>query len=230
MKQREETYRSFFENNEAVILLIDSENGKILFANKSAVKFYGWPRKQLTKMNINQINTLPPGEIKTRMAVTRQKKQNHFEFQHRLANGDIKEVAVFQSKLNLNDKEVFALIINDITQIKKAEDEVKESRELLRTTLYSIGDGVISTDNRGRIVHMNPVAEQLTGWQEIEAQGKPLGKVCHIFNEQTREKVENPVSKVLREGVVVGLANHTILKAKDGTERPIADSGAPIKN
>ena len=75
---------------------------------------------------------------------------------------------------------------------------------------------------------MNPVAERLTGWQEAEAQGKPMGEVFRIVNEETRAKVEDPVTRVLRDGLIVGLANHTLLIAKDGSECPIADSGAPI--
>jgi PAS domain S-box-containing protein len=106
----------------------------------------------------------------------------------------------------------------------------REAQEEFRTTLYSIGDAVITTDPEGRIRQMNPVAEQLTGWSETEAQGQLLDDVFHIINEETRAMVENPVQRVLREGVVVGLANHTLLIARDGTERPIADSGAPIRN
>ncbi|HUI71315.1 MAG TPA: PAS domain S-box protein, partial [Spirochaetia bacterium] len=101
--------------------------------------------------------------------------------------------------------------------------------EELRTTLYSIGDAVISTDERGVVRHMNPMAEKLTGWKESEARGRDLAEVFFIANEESRAPIENPVRRVLREGVVVGLANHTLLIARDGTERPIADSGAPIR-
>lgn len=97
-----------------------------------------------------------------------------------------------------------------------------------RTTLYSIGDAVITTDRTGRILQMNHMAEQLTGWKEAKARGKKLSTVFRIVNEETRKKVENPVTRVLREGAVVGLANHTLLIRKDKTKIPIADSGAPI--
>jgi len=112
----------------------------------------------------------------------------------------------------------------------RSEQQRRERQEEFRTTLYSIGDAVITTDNAGRVRQMNPVAEQLTGWPEAEAQGKPLDEVFHIVNEETHAVVENPVQRVLREGTVVGLANHTLLVARDGTERPIADSGAPIRD
>lgn len=117
-----------------------------------------------------------------------------------------------------------------ISERKRAEAALLENEERFRTTLYSISDGVITTDTEGKVELMNPVAEQLTGWSQSDAAGKSLEEVFPIINEETRNKVEIPVRKVLREGVIVGLANHTLLIAKDGTERPIADSGAPIRN
>lgn len=113
---------------------------------------------------------------------------------------------------------------------QKAEAALKESEEYLSTTLFSIGDAVIVTDTEGRIERMNPVAEKLTGWNLLEAKGLPLNKVFNIINEETRKTVESPVAKVLREGVIIGLANHTVLISRDGTEHPIDDSGASIKN
>lgn len=121
-------------------------------------------------------------------------------------------------------------LINEIEERKITEEKLRESEERFRTTLYGIGDGVITTDNHGLIQLMNSVAEDLTGWTQAEASGKNLEDVFRIINEETRIQVEIPVRKVIREGVVVGLANHTLLISKDGTERPIADSGAPIRN
>ncbi|HEX8113050.1 MAG TPA: PAS domain S-box protein [Kofleriaceae bacterium] len=116
----------------------------------------------------------------------------------------------------------------DISARKQAELETQRALALWTTTLRSIGDAVISTDAHGRVRFMNPVAERLTGWQGDEAAGRPLIEVFPIFNEETGAVVENPVDKVLRGGVVVGLANHTVLRRRDGTEIPIDDSAAPI--
>lgn len=110
------------------------------------------------------------------------------------------------------------------------EKALHEQREWLRVTLTSIGDAVITTDTDGRVTFMNPVAQQVTGWRMEEAVGVLLTSVFNIINEKSRLTVENPVVKALREGLVVGLANHTLLIAKDGTERPIDDSAAPIRN
>ncbi len=106
----------------------------------------------------------------------------------------------------------------------------RQSEERYRITLMSVGDGVIATDAQGRVELLNPVAAALTGWASERAQGRPLQDVFHIVNEETRQTVENPVQRVLREGAVVGLANHTVLVGDDGVERPIADAGAPIRD
>jgi PAS domain S-box-containing protein len=142
----------------------------------------------------------------------------------------------------------FSKITRDITERRLAQEKLEQAnaelerrveertaalhgeRELLRVTLASIGDAVITTDLEGRVTFLNPVAESLTGWGQELAQGQPLEAVFPIVHEQTRQPVENPVAKVLREGVVIGLGNHTVLFARDGNERPIDDSAAPIKD
>jgi PAS domain S-box-containing protein len=113
---------------------------------------------------------------------------------------------------------------------RESEREARTTQERLRVTLQSIGDAVIATDARGAVVFMNPVAESLTGWRAQGALGLPVDRVFQIVNELTRGGVESPVDRVIREGVIVGLANHTLLVARDGVERPIDDSGAPIRD
>ncbi len=111
-----------------------------------------------------------------------------------------------------------------------AQSRMAESREVFRVTLRSIGDAVITTDIKGCVNYINGVGESLTGWSQEEARGKPLQEVFHIVNEATRLPVENPATRALRDGVVVGLANHTLLIKKNGEECPIDDSAAPIRN
>jgi PAS domain S-box-containing protein len=108
------------------------------------------------------------------------------------------------------------------------ERKARESEQWLLTTLKSIGDGVIATDWQGRVKFMNAMAEKMTGWPQSEAVGKPLPEVFHIINEITREIVADPAAKVIATGQIIGLANHTLLVRRDGTEIPIKDSGAPI--
>lgn len=110
-----------------------------------------------------------------------------------------------------------------------AERAVWSTKERLAATLRSIGDGVISTDAGGFVNNLNSVAEELTGWSNEEARGRPVDQIFHIIHAHTRAKAENPVWRSLREGAVVGLANHTALIARDESERQIADSCAPIR-
>jgi len=124
----------------------------------------------------------------------------------------------------------FAKVTRDLTTRKAAEDELRQSKALLAATLLSIGDAVLATDEHGRITLINRVAAQLTGWDDDDAIGLPIDQVFNIVNEQTRVKAANPIPRVLKEGVIVGLANHTALISRDGKERPIADSGAPIRD
>lgn len=111
-----------------------------------------------------------------------------------------------------------------------AEAEATEQKEWLQITLSSIGDAVIATDVASNIMFMNSVAEKLTGWEIQEVKNKNINDIFKIYNEKTGKSAENPVKRVIREGVVVGLANHTVLISKNGTKRNIADSGAPIIN
>jgi PAS domain S-box-containing protein len=113
---------------------------------------------------------------------------------------------------------------------RRAHRDATARRELLRVTLLSIGDAVITTDVEARVTSMNTVAETLTGWTASAALGRPLDDVFRIVKEDTRQPVPNPALKALRQGVVGGLANHTLLLCKDGSECAIDDSAAPIRD
>lgn len=113
-------------------------------------------------------------------------------------------------------------------ELYNAEARQRAAAEEEAIILRAIGDAVIATGNDGRVNLMNSAAEELTGWTEDAARGQPLATVFNIISEETRQPAENPVARVLREGVIVGLANHTLLISRDGRERPIADSAAPI--
>jgi two-component system CheB/CheR fusion protein len=123
-----------------------------------------------------------------------------------------------------------ALVRRDLLGRARAEAEARETGERFRTTLASIGDAVLTADSDGCVRFLNPVAERLTGWPSSDATGRRVEQVFDILNEKTREPVESPVRRVIRDGVVVGLANHTVLRTRDGREVPIADSGAPIRD
>jgi len=121
------------------------------------------------------------------------------------------------------------IVIRDVNERNRAEEALRQQREWLQVTLSSIGDAVIATDTDGAVTFLNPVAESLTGWEQEDTVGQPVREVFNVVNEQSRETVENPALRAVREGLTIGLANHSVLIAKDGTEIPIDDSGAPIK-
>lgn len=128
------------------------------------------------------------------------------------------------------EKRQVAIVFNDITERTQALEAVRRSEESLSVTLHSIGDAVMATDVEGRITRFNSIAEKLTGWTQAQALGRPVAEVFKIINEETREPAHIPVMDVLATGEIYGLANHTVLIARDGTEWPIADSAAPIRD
>ena len=123
-----------------------------------------------------------------------------------------------------------ALVVGFGEAMRAAQARSRAQREVFRITLRSIGDAVMTTDVEARVTYLNGVAEALTGWSHADAVGQPLDAVFRVVNETTRRPVDNPALRALREGIVVGLANHTVLIRKDGAERPIDDSAAPIRD
>lgn len=128
-----------------------------------------------------------------------------------------------------HEQEVLMRVDSQLT-IRRQRQQLVAEKELLSVTLRSIGDAVITTDIRGRVIFLNPVAESLTGWSNDQAQGQPSTEVFNIINEKNGEKCVSPVQRVLQLGRIIGLANHTALIAQNGIVRPIADSGAPIRD
>jgi two-component system cell cycle sensor histidine kinase/response regulator CckA len=174
--------------------------------------------------------TEKPGEI--RRLLESYGEIHGYEYHFKTLKGEDRWV-LHDSFLATDDKsgaKIVEAIVKDITSLRKASQKIDEERERLAVTLRSIGDALIATDAQGNIVLMNPVAEQLTGWPLGMATGFPLEQVFKIIHEGTRIPCENPVARVIQTGRIVALANHTTLIARDGKERNIADSAAPIRN
>ncbi|MDP1635976.1 MAG: CHASE3 domain-containing protein, partial [Gallionellaceae bacterium] len=129
----------------------------------------------------------------------------------------LETVHLLESQKSLNSK------------LQQANDTLQVSEEKLAVTLYSIGDAVMVTDDKGRVTLLNPLAEQLTGWTQAKAVGRAVDEVFHIINQETRLPASIPVMETLAKGTIQGLANHTVLIALDGSESAIADSCAPIR-
>lgn len=154
----------------------------------------------------------------------------NLEEYHVNAEGVLSWVRVTKVPMRDEKGEVFGIMgaYEDITERKLAERKLFYEKERLKITLHSIGDGVIATDREGNIELINKVAEKLTGWTQESARGRNIKDVFNIINEKTRMPCENPVEKVMKSGKIAGLANHTVLISKNGSECPIDDSAAPI--
>jgi PAS domain S-box-containing protein len=225
------------ENAAAALYLYDAD-GRVTFMNPAAEAMFGWTREETLGKTLHDLihykhpdgTPYPMSECPLRTVMTEGKKvvQHEDLFIHK--DGSWVPVSCSNAPVFSEGRIAGAVLVaHDISERKRAEEELRHSQEWFATTLQSIGDAVIATDATGRVTFLNPVAESLTGWQQEEAQGRHLPEVFRIVNEQRREAAENPVTKVLREGSIVGLANHTILIARNGREIPIDDSGAPIR-
>ncbi len=227
---QELSYGALFYNSHSPMMLLRPSTGEIFDVNQAACNFYGWSREELLQMKIQSINQLSEAEVLEEMQRAKAEQRDQFFFKHMLADGTVKDVKISSNPVTINGEKLLYSIISDITAQKRAEGALRDSEESLRITLNSIGDGVISTDIGGNVTMMNPVAERLTAWNRKDATGRPLKEVFHIINGDTRRRVENPVQRVLASGQIVGLANHTVLIAADGTEYHIADSASPIQD
>ncbi|HOI13554.1 MAG TPA: PAS domain S-box protein [Methanoculleus sp.] len=227
----EEQYRAFFENSSAATVVLNDE-GEIISANKQFERLCGYTREQLSSMA--WMDFAAPGDREQIQESFRNRRACHddtpvsYQFRFVRRNGDVMDVLATNAVIPGMDLQISAVF--DISGSKQLERTLQAERERLHVTLRSIGDGVIVTDGDGRVTLLNRAAEDLTGWREDEAAGKSLSEVFRIINERTREPCHNPAEMVIESGNVIGLADHTVLIARNGTERVIADSGAPIRD
>jgi PAS domain S-box-containing protein len=221
------------ENSEDVIITKDL-NSIVQTWNAAAEQLFGYRAEEMIGKPVTLL--IPSDRINEEAEITerlrRGERSELVETVRVSKDGREIPVMVRVSPLRNTDGDVIgaSTIVHDFTDIVAAREELAQEKELLATTLASIGDAVITTDTEGRVTYLNRVAEAVTGWTQSDAVGHGLETVFHIVNEQTRRTVESPAARALREGTIVGLANHTVLIRKDGTECPIDDSAAPIRN
>ncbi len=207
-------------------------DGVIRSWNSGAQRVFGYSSDEIVGRPI--FTLVPPEyrdeEVRILERLRRGDRVDHFETVRVAKGGRRIDVSLTISPVRGRFGEIIGAskVARDISDRKRAEELIAAEREWLNRTLQSIGDAVIATDAHGRVEFLNPVAEKLTGWTSADARGRSSDEVFRIVNEHTREVVESPITRVLRLGTVVGLANSTVLIAADGTERPIDDSGAPI--
>ena len=200
--------------------------------NAGAERIFGYTAKEIVGRPVTPL--VPPDhryeDEQILRRIRRGERTSHFETVRLAKDGRRVDVSLSVSPVRGRFGEIVGAskVARDISERKRAEEQIAAEREWLDRTLRSIGDAVIATDARGKVVFLNPVAERLTGWTSENAHARDCGEVFRVVKEKTHEAVESPVTRVLRTRSVVALANTTILIAADGTERPIDDSGAPI--
>ncbi len=235
LRASEERYREFFTNAPFGIFLSTSD-GRFVDLNPALTEMLGYdsPREAIDEIrHIGEQLFVVPRQREEIMAAALEAQGFYVaEVRYRRRNG-----AHWLANLHMraisgqrSGPQLFEGFVEEITERRRAEMALIAEKERLRVTLHSIGDAVITTDRKGQVTLMNPVAEALTGWSEKEAFRRPLTEVFRIVNEDTDEPCENPVTAVLSSGRVVALANHTKLISRDGSQYVIADSGAPIKD
>ncbi|HKM38640.1 MAG TPA: PAS domain S-box protein [bacterium] len=223
-------FQAMFDGHQAVVLLIEPISGKIVDANPAALKFFGYPKNKILQLAIEDIHLEPADKVKQMRLMALARKQKYSLCPYRLKSGEVRMTDVYTSPIIHDGRKLLFSIIFDVTDRERYKNELYLEKETLRTTLLSIGDGIITTDKKGRITAMNKVAEDISGWTLKEVEGRPFSQIFRLINEKTGIGVENLVDRVLTEGAIVGLANHTLLLTKDGKKVPIADSAAPIKD
>ncbi len=236
LQQSESKYRELVQNANSAIIRWKCD-GTIAFFNEYAQKFFGYSEEEVIGKNVN---ILVPEQESTGGNLTGliQDIANHPEKyanninENILRDGGRVWMAWTNRPIFDQNGQVLEILAigSDITERRKAEEQLRRSWEWFRVTLSSIGDAVIATDASGLITFLNPVAAKLTGWEPGVALHQPIQNVFRIINEQSREPAQNVVERVLREGNIVNLANHTVLITRDGREIPIEDSAAPIRD
>ncbi len=225
--------RTVFDSSPAAVFIHDMD-GTIIDVNKTMLEMYEVDKEEGLKLSIAEDYSAPENDPEFLANVWREAiagKPWEFDWlARRPHDGSTFVTHVNLEKIYFGDRDVIYATVQDISARKRMEAELAAEREHLAVTLRSIGDGVIATDIRGRVVLINKVAEKLTGWGQEEALGKPATEVFNIINEKTGRKCASPVQRVLEMGRIIGLANHTALIARDGTVKSIADSGAPIRD
>ncbi|MDH4320177.1 MAG: PAS domain S-box protein, partial [Desulfobulbaceae bacterium] len=234
LSQSEEKYRKIFNAPSDAIMMLDESSGAMVDVNQATLLMFGYTYEEALRLDIERICA---GEEPYTATEARKRLKNAvhfgpqlFEWRCKKKNGNLFWAEATLKHTKIMAEQYVVAVFRDITARKVAEERLSEERERLAITLRSIGDGVITTDTHGRVVLLNKVAEELTGWSQEEAAGQPLATVFNIINQTTRQPCENPVDLILTSGKTIGLANHTVLIARDGQERIIADSGAPIRD
>jgi two-component system, cell cycle sensor histidine kinase and response regulator CckA len=236
LRESEALFRNLFERHSAVKLIIDPDTGRIIDANVAAAEFYGWTRERLRQMKIQDINTLSPEKIKRNMDKATAHDRIHFEFRHRRADGSVRDVDVFSSKIEAKGKDLLHSIVHDITDRKRAEEGLRKSEERYRTILESIEEGYYEVDLAGNFTFFNDSVCKLLGYPRDELMGmnnrhytdpESAKRLYQVFNEvyRTGRPTKGFGWEVIRKDGIRGFAEASVTLMQDAEGKPLGFRG-----
>jgi len=220
LQESEELFRNVFQNHTAVKLIIDPDTGRFVDINEAAVAFYGWSREEMLRMRVQDLTTLPEDEIRKRMDDVRNRRKNHFEAQHRRADGSLRDVEIFSSRIEVKGKVYLHSIVIDITERKQIEAE----RERLMTAIQQLGEIILITDTTGKILFVNQAFETITGYSPQEA----IGRTSRILKRGVQDEA---FYKHLWDTITHGRTwkSRIVNRKKDGTLYTESATISPVK-
>lgn len=234
LEENKNYLQSIFDAPSEAIILHDVDSGAILDVNQATLKMFGFTRKESVQLTPPDFSS---GEYPYNQKEAEKKIQlaihdgpQTFEWLSKRKNGQLFWTETSLTLTEFNGQSYVIAVVRDIDEKKKAAQVLAAEQERLAVTLRSIGDGVITTDTEGKIVLLNKAAENLTGWSNEDARGKKSSEIFNIINERTREQCKNPADRVLERGQTVGLSQNIALITKNGVQKSIADSAAPIRD
>ncbi|MCC6695285.1 MAG: PAS domain S-box protein [Candidatus Hydrogenedentes bacterium] len=222
LAESEERHRSLFEANLAVMLMLDPETATVVDSNPAAERFYGWSREELKGKPLSEINTLSPEQIRSEMRAAQEAKRNHFFFQHRLADGSVRDVEVYSGSLRFADKNLLYSIVHDVTERMQAEKALREREQHLHTILQTTVDGFWVLDCQGRFIEVNDAACRMLGYRRDEILGMVI---TDLDVDESPEEMVVRVARIMAKGSELFEARH---RRKDGTIYPVEVSSTYV--
>ena len=232
IQENEQRYRAIFNAPSDAIMIHDATTGAFVEANTGAGRMFGYSADEIKSLTVVELSSGKPPygqeEAAENISQAIRNGSARFEWRGKKRDGTLFWIDVSLQFAQIGEHDLVIAVVRDIDERKHAELALGREKEQLAVTLRSIGDGVITTNLEGRVVLLNRVAEELTGWSQDDARGKPLPEVFHIVSEENGQRCENPATKVLETGRIIELSNHTMLIGRHGSQYSVADSAAPI--
>lgn len=224
LSESEARYRALFEDSASVMWIIDPADGRVVHVNEAAISYYGWTAEQFSRMNVAQVNTLSPDEIKAEMARVRSKERSMFNFRHRLASGEVRDVEVYASAVRIDGRDLLYSIVHDVTDRTRAERELRESEERYSTLFEdSLSPMLLISGEGARILDANEAAARMYGW--------PIASLTQMgiadLSVDDQAVIEREVAETISAGGRVGYFIH---RRADGSKLDVEVYSTPISS